>query len=241
MPKISPIFLVKVFLFFGLLLQSAHSQADVPRLLIADSLFSQRSYKEAMEIYEVNFEEGVYSPSMLLKMAFIAEGIGNREDATLYLSKYYDLSPNPQTISKIKTLTGQAELIGYEVSDGMRIFLLLVEFKEIIVGALTLFLIMSLILLWSKGKKITEAKFYWPSFLLIGIIFLANNFLDGPTTALITSSPSLIRTKPSAGGEMIELVEPGHRVTITSSKDIWYEIEWKDRVAYIKKDEVTRL
>ncbi|MEY2704148.1 MAG: hypothetical protein RL407_210, partial [Bacteroidota bacterium] len=40
---------------------------------------------------------------------------------------------------------------------------------------------------------------------------------------------------------MIELVEPGHRVTITSSKDIWYEIEWKDRVAYIKKDEVTRL
>jgi hypothetical protein len=241
MPKISSIFLVKVFLFFGLWLQSAHSQADVPRLLIADSLFSQRSYKEAMEIYESNFQEGVYSTSMLLKMAFIAEGIGNREDATLYLSKYYDLSPNPQTISKIKTLTGQAELIGYEVSDGMRIFLLLVEFKEIIVGALTLFLILSLILLWSKGKKITEAKFYWPSFLLIGIIFLANNFLDGPTTALITSSPSLIRTKPSAGGEMIELVEPGHRVTITSSKDIWYEIEWKEKVAYIKKEEVTRL
>jgi len=241
MPKISPIFLVKVFLFFGLLLQSAHSQADVPRLLIADSLFSQRSYKEAMEIYEVNFKEGVYSPSMLLKMAFIAEGIGDREGATLYLSKYYDLSPNPQTISKIKTLTEQTELVGYEISDGMRIFLLLVEFKEIIVGALTLFLIMSLILLWSKSKKIKEAKFYWPSFLLTGIIFLANNFLDGPTTALITSSPSLIRTKPSAGGEMIELVEPGHRVTITSSQDIWYEIEWKDRVAYIKKDEVTRL
>lgn len=241
MPKISSIFLVKVFLFFGLWIQSTHSQADVPRLLIADSLFSQRSYKEAMEIYEANFQEGVYSTSMLLKMAFIAEGIGDKENATLYLSKYYDLSPNPQTISKIKTLTEQTELIGYEVSDGMRFLLLLVEFKEIIVGALTLFLILSLILLWSKGKKITEAKFYWPSFLLIGIIFLANNFLDGPTTALITSSPSLIRTKPSAGGELIELVEPGHRVTITSSKDIWYEIEWKEKVAYIKKDDVTRL
>ena len=71
--------------------------------MIADSLFNQRSYKEAMEIYEVNFQSGIYSTSMLLKMAFIAEGIGDSERATLYLSKYYDLSPNPQTISKIKT------------------------------------------------------------------------------------------------------------------------------------------
>jgi len=47
--------------------------------MIADSLFNQRSYKEAMEIYEVNFESGIYSTSMLLKMAFIAEGIGDSE------------------------------------------------------------------------------------------------------------------------------------------------------------------
>jgi hypothetical protein len=75
----------------------------------------------------------------------------------------------------------------------------------------------------------------------MGIIFLSNNFLKGPSTGLITSSPSLIRTKPSAGGERIDLVEPGHRVIIKSSKDIWYEIEWKDQVAYIKKEDVTRL
>jgi transketolase C-terminal domain/subunit len=37
------------------------------------------------------------------------------------------------------------------------------------------------------------------------------------------------------------MVEPGHRVTIKSSKDIWYEIEWKEQIAYIKKEDVTRL
>ena len=241
MPRATTIFLVKVSIFFAFLLQSVHCQADVPRLLIADSLFAQRSYKEAMEIYEVNFESGVYSTSMLLKMAFIAEGIGDSERATIYLSKYYDLSPNPQAISKIKTLTGQAELVGYEVSDGMRFVLFLVEYKEILVGALTLFLIMSLIFIGSKGRKLSETRFYWPSILLMGIIFLSNNFLKGPSTGLITSSPSLIRTKPSAGGERIDLVEPGHRVIIKSSKDIWYEIEWKDKIAYIKKEDVTRL
>ena len=194
-----------------------------------------------MEIYEVNFESGIYSPSMLLKMAFITEGIGDSERATLYLSKYYDLSPNPQTISKIKTLTGQAQLVGYEVSDGMRFVLFLVEYKEILVGSLTLFLIMSLIVLWSQGKKLTEARFYWPSSLLIALIFLANNFLNGPSTGLVTTSPTLIRSKPTAAGDFIDLVEPGHRVKIKSSKDIWYEIEWKEQTAYIKKEDVTRL
>lgn len=178
---------------------------------------------------------------MLLKMAFISEGIGDNENATLYLSKYYDLSPNPQTITKIKSLTGQNELIGYEVSDGMRFVLFLVEYKEIIVAALTLVLIMSLIFLWSKGKKLTEARFYWPSVILITLIFATNNFLQAPNAALVTKSPTLIVSEPSAGGELVDLVEPGHRVKIKASKDIWYEVEWKEKIAYIRKDNVTRL
>jgi len=241
MQSLKSIFLTKLSIFFILFLQSIHCQANVRQLLVADSLFNQRSYKEAMEIYQVNFQLGVYSPSMLLKMAFISEGIGDSEKATLYLSKYYDLSPNPQTISKIKTLTGQSELVGYEVSDGMRFVLFLVEYREIIVGSLTLFLIMSLIFLWSKGNKLTEARFYWPSVILISVIPMTNNFLKGPNTALVTSSPTLIMTKPTAGGVPVDLVEPGHRVKIRSSKDVWYEIEWKDQIAYIKKENVTRL
>ncbi|WP_245588163.1 SH3 domain-containing protein [Algoriphagus terrigena] len=204
-------------------------------------MFQQRSYQEAMAIYQTNYQSGIYSPSMLLKMAFISEGIGDKENATLYLSKYYDLSPNPQTITKIKSLTGQSELVGYEVSDGMRFILFLVEFREVIVGALTLILIISLIFLWSKGNKLTEARFYWPSVILITLIFATNNFLKAQNAALVTKSPTLIVSEPSAGGELIDLVEPGHRVKIKASKDIWYEVEWKEKIAYIRKDNVTRL
>lgn len=241
MPSLKSIFLTKLSIFFFLFLQSIHCQADVPQLLVADSLFQQRSYKEAMEIYQTNYQSGIYSPAMLLKMAFISEGIGDNENATLYLSKYYDLSPTPQAITKMKSLTGQAELVGYQVSDGARFILFLVEYKEIIVGALTLFLIISLIFLWSKGNKLTEARFYWPSVILITLIFVANNFLKPQNTALVTSSPTFIVSKPSAAGELIDHVEPGHRVKIKASKDIWYEVEWKEKISYIRKDQVTRL
>lgn len=209
--------------------------------MIADSLFTQRSYKEAMEIYQLNYQLGIYSPAMLLKMAFISEGIGDKENAALYLSKYYDLSPNPQTITKIKGLTGQNELVGYEVSDGMRFVLFLVEYKEIVVAVLALLLVVSLTYSWSKREIPSEAKFYWPAAFLIALIFVVNNFLKGPNTGLVTGSPTYIVSKPSAGGELVDRVEPGHRVKIRSSKDVWYEVEWKDQIAYIKKDKVTRL
>jgi hypothetical protein len=241
MPSFKSIFLAKLSIFFFIFLQSIHCQANVPQLMVADSLFNQRSYKEAMEIYQENYQLGIYSPSMLLKMAFITEGIGDKENATLYLSKYYDLNPNPQTITKIKSLTDQNELVGYEVSDGMRFVLLLVEYKEIIVGILALFLISSVIFLWSKENKLIEGRFYWPSIILITLVFAINNFLKGPNTGLVTGSPTYIVSKPSAGGELVDRVEPGHRVKIRSSKDVWYEVEWKEQIAYIKKEKVTRL
>ncbi|MEN2284516.1 SH3 domain-containing protein [Algoriphagus sp. SE2] len=222
-------------------MQSINCQADVFDIERADSLFQQRSYKEAMEIYQENYQLGIYSPAMLLKMSFISEGIGDKELATLYLSKYYDLNPNSQTISKIKNLTGQSNLVGYEVSDTERFILFLVEYKEIMVGALAVFLVISLIMLWVNGRKVSEARYYWPSIFLIILIFITNNFLKAPRTALITQSPTMIVSKPSAGGELVDRVEPGHRVKIRSSKDIWYEVEWKNQTAFIKKDNVTTL
>ncbi|NVJ87595.1 MAG: hypothetical protein HWE15_14925 [Algoriphagus sp.] len=235
------IFLVKLSLFFVFILQASYSQAFTPDLLKADSLFENRSYKEAMEIYVPNYQNGLYSPAMLLKMAFIAEGIGDKEQATLYLGKYYDINPNPQIIEKIKNLTGQSSLSGYEVSDKDRFLLFLVEYKESILLVLSVALLISLgTTIWTKWKKNTRTT-YWPVVILVLVIFMVNNFLMEPRSGLVTHSPSYIVSKPTAGGEMLEMIEPGHRLKIRSSKDIWYEIEWKNRVAYIRKDQVTRM
>ena len=241
MPNVKSIFLTKLLIFLSISLQSIHCQADVFALEKADSLFNSRSYKEAMEIYDFNYQSGVYSPAMLLKMAFITEGIGDNERATLYLSKYYDLDPNPEAITKIKSLTGQSSLVGYQVSDGQRFMIFLTEYQDYIVGVLAIFLVLSIITSWITGRKSEKTQNFWPTVLLILLIFVANNFLNGPRTGLVTSSPTFIVTEPTAGGELVDMVEPGHRVRIKSSKDIWYEVEWKDKRAYIKKEDVTRL
>lgn len=241
MQNANTIFLTKLLLFTFLFIQSIHCQADVIALERADSLFSERSFKEAMELYEENYAQGLYSPAMLLKMAFIAEGTGDNEGATLYLGKYYELSPNPQVINKIKSLTKQVNLEGYEVSDSERFLLFLVEYDQLIIGALSVALILSIILVFISYIRKTKSPVYWPTALLIVAIFFANNFLKSSKSALITNSPSLILSEPTAAGELIQRVEPGHRVKIVGSEDIWYEIKWKEKVAYIKKENVAML
>lgn len=97
------------------------------------------------------------------------------------------------------------------------------------------FLVLSILTSWITGRKSEKTQTFWPTILLIVLIFGANNFLNGPRTGLVTSSPTFIVTKPTAGGELVDMVEPGHRVRIKSSKDIWYEVEWKNERAYIKR------
>jgi tetratricopeptide (TPR) repeat protein len=239
MQKLRPFFLVKLPLIFLLILQSINSQADTGRLFSADSLFQSKNYQEALVIYEsILNEEQAYSPAMLLKMAFISEGMGDYPKTILYLSKYYEHNPNPQIPSKIKELTNQNSLIGYSMSDREQFFSILTDNGHLITSVLGLLLILSLIALVLKGFK---AGYAVASLFLIGLVALSNNFLKKPETGIITGSPSLVMDHPSAGGNLIRQVASGHRVVIKSSVDIWYKVEWGDQTAYIRKNQVTKI
>lgn len=239
MQKLRPFFLIKLPLIFLLILQSISSQADTGRLFHADSLFQSKNYQEALVIYEsILNEEQAYSPAMLLKMAFISEGIGDYPKTTLYLSKYYEHNPNPQIPNKIKELTNQNSLVGYSMSDRDQFFSVLTDNGQLITSVLGLLLIGSLIALVLKSFK---AGYAVVSLFLIGMVGLSNNFLQKPETGIITGSPSLVMDHPSAGGNLIRQVGSGHRVIIKSSVDIWYEVEWGDQTAYIKKDQIVKI
>ncbi|MBW3470520.1 hypothetical protein EGN73_22325 [Arthrospiribacter ruber] len=242
MQSITRIFLTKFIIFFITFLQSFNCQADINKLNKADSLFGNQAYQEAYVIYEDLLQnEDAYSPAMLLKMAFIAEGTGDFSKASFYLAKYYDENPNPRVITKIKTLTEQSSLVGYELTDRDRFLKFLTDVQSELTAVFAFLLIVSLILLLVYNKNVIRPKYYLPTIFLLVLVFVANNFLSGPKTGIVTGSPTLVMDKPTAGGKLIKVVDPGHRVVIKSSKDIWYEVKWGDRKAYVKKESVTRL
>jgi tetratricopeptide (TPR) repeat protein len=242
MPNLNRIFIAKLIIFFAVFLQSFNCQADISKLQKADSLFVTKNYQEAMIIYEDLLQnDEIYSPAMLLKMAFISEGIGDYANGSFYLAKYYDLNPNPRVITKIKTLTEQSNLIGYELNDRDRLMKFLSDLQMEITSAFAFLLILSLILLFVFRKTADQPRHYLPTLFFLVLTFVANNFLSEPNTGIVTGSPTLVMDKPTAAGKLLNVAYPGHRVVIKSSKDIWYEVTWGNQRAFIKKENITQL
>lgn len=239
MPNLQQIFLTKLTLFFLVFAQSFNCQANTVTLEKADSLFASKNYQEALVIYEeILQKDQAYSPAMLLKMAFISEGIGDFPKTTLYLSKYYDHNPTPQIPDKIKELTNQTSLTGYNVSDRERFFNMLTDYSQEITSTLAVFLVLSLIMLVVRGFR---KEYFISSIFLLCLVFLSNNFMGKPDTGIITGDPTLIMSHPSAGGNLLKNVSPGHRVVIKSSIDMWYQIEWENQRAFVRKDNISKI
>ncbi|SEJ06035.1 SH3 domain-containing protein [Cyclobacterium xiamenense] len=241
MPNLKWIFIVFLSAFSLINPQEADCQGQSISLLQeADSLFSQKQYKEALQIYEqILYEEETYSPAMLLKMSFITEGMGDFGKASLFLSKYYDYNPNPSIIDKIKSLTDQNRLEGYEISDQDRFLSVILDYKMELTAFFALLLMVSLIMVYLSSTR--QSPFLVPAFIFLLLVFVGNNFTDPPEKAIITGSPVLIMDSPSAAGNLVKRVEMGHRVTIHSSEDMWYRIRWGNRDAYIKKSDVSKI
>ncbi len=240
MPNLRPLFIVNFVLFLFVSPQFVEAQSNAQKLNNADSLFSSNQYKEALAIYEgLLLENEAYSPAMLLKMGFISEGIGDYGKASLYLSKYYEFNPNPRVINKIKSLTDQTNLVGYEVSDKDRFLKVLVDLKMEITGLFAFLMVLFLILIFLVPKK--RSVFFIPAAICLVLAFVGNNFLKTPDTAIITGGTVLIMDQPTSAGNLVRRVNAGHRVTIEASKDIWYQIKWGNQKAFIKKNDVSKI
>lgn len=236
------IFLRNFTIILFVFTQSFNCQANTLGLQKADSLFNTNNYQEAMTVYKNLLQhDEVFSPAMLLKMAYISEGKGDFSNASFYFAKYYDINPNPKVITKIKTLTEQQNLIGYELTDWDRFFKFTTDLQQEITLIFLGILLISLMLLLIFKQKANKPKYYIPSLILILLVFVSNNFLKQSATGIVTGSPTIIMDKPTAGGKLIKNVDPGHRVIIKSSKDIWYEIEWGKQKAFVKKESITQL
>src|SRR6478735_4065061 len=109
-----------LFISATLLLIGFHCHAQ-NSLSKADSLFKAKHYTESLELYQHYYQSGNYSPAMLLKMAYIQEGLGKISQSIYYLQLYYQASADEQALRKIEELAAKNKLEGY-TSDSDQTF-----------------------------------------------------------------------------------------------------------------------
>jgi hypothetical protein len=238
--KISVLFVI----FSPLMAKPAYAQADKITLSTADSLFQKQHYTEAFDIYaQILDEQQLYSPQMLLKMAYIKEGLHDYTGAMYYLHLFYTKEPSRSVLRKMEELALAHRLQGYEYND---LLFFKTQLSKHYIRILELMLLAAVVTAtvtffsWRKGYKFSGIFKVGFSLYLLFILYYIN-FLDMGDAGIIKSNHVAIMSAPSAGGEWLATATEGHKVPITGEQDIWYEIKWKGEKAYIRKNNVLEL
>lgn len=232
--KLKTLFFYPFFIFIF----STSSAQTEGSLSLADSLFVKTKYTEAFAIYTTVFSSSKATESMLLKMAFIKEGLGDYVQSLYYLDQYYNLTFDKSVLIKMQELANENSLKGYDFED-KDFFLNFLHFHwiEIQLGlvAISIFLL-AFIYQSRKRKRMPMGMPVLQLIVLAVFLILSNNWVE-KDTAIITS-PTLLMSGPSAGAEPVGWVNEGHKVDVIDESDVWTKIQWETNDAYIRNSKL---
>lgn len=238
--KIILLFLVLVFTSSI----TALGQVFLRDIEVADSLFKEKKFTESFDIYKAIHETGEHaSPAMLLKMAYIREGLGDEAGALFYLNSYYLQTTNDKVFEKMEQLADENNLNGYEYSDQDWFFNIYYQYQyHILFSLLVVGLSQCTLVVYKKIVKIKKS--YTVGFgllFVIVIIFIAVNFGAEYNQGILVKNNSYIMSAPSASADVLDVSKAGHRVQILGTEDVWLKIQWGNQIGYIKDIYVRQL
>lgn len=229
-------FIVLIFLSF-LSSLSLFGQISQHRLTPADSLFDAKRYTQALSKFEGVINNQEYTPAMLLKMAYIYEGLGNIAKTQYFLNLYFLATNDDSVLDKMETLATSHELEGYEVSDQQRIWLAIKSFKSAYL--LVLIGLTALAGAWAVHRKRLNKKIIFPVVMQVVLcltLVVLLQLVKSSDYAIVVEPNTYIMTGPSAGADVLEVIDAGHRVQLLGRKDVWLKIRWRDQDAYLKEE-----
>ncbi|QMU29174.1 tetratricopeptide repeat protein [Adhaeribacter radiodurans] len=229
-----------IFFFFFISAQPTYCQENKFSIIIADSLFQQKHYTEALAHYEkILANNQQYSPRMLLKMAFIKEGQHDFTGAMYYLHLYYSKTPNRAVLRKMEDLAQAHQLTGYEYSD-LQFFKTQFNkyYLHLLEGMLVLAVIIITFTFFRRQNKPVSSNFKLGLVFYLGFILYYINYLDFGQEGIIRHNRIPVMSAPSAGATWLATANQGNKLKLTGEKDIWYEVQWKNQRAYIRKQNI---
>ncbi len=233
---------------FLLLLVGAYTGSAQPAtdalLRQADSLFAAQQFTQSFALYDSLYRHyNRISPAMLLKMAYIKEGLGDITLAEYYLNEYYLATHNDLAMQKMAKLADEYQLEGYEQNDLTFFFNLYYKnYDWLVLTMLAICLTLLAVVVYQKVKhRSVSVSAVIILLLFTAGLFLLVNFGRAYNRGVIVKNNTFIMAAPSAGADVLDVTGKGHKVIIKGREDVWYKIIWKDRTGYVKNTQVDLL
>ena len=215
---------------------SAEDKRSLP-LAKADSLFNKKQYTQALEVYQSIFSSGQYSPAMLLRMAYIQEGLNHLGESLYYLNLYFLATDDSQALKKMEELAKKNNLQGYETDELTQALTLLQENYTSIAMALTALCLFVLSFMYVQTTRKNEKPLLSgiALLMLLAVLFVHVNYSKKAQRAIVAGSPTYLMSGPSAASSVVAIIGEGHQLQIRGKEDVWLKVTWKDGEAWVKE------
>ncbi len=226
-----------ILLFITSLMASGTVFGQNALLSRADSLFTAGKYTESFAMYdEILTENHQYSPAMLMKMAYIKEGLNQYSEALYYLNLCYLKTADQDILVKMDELAEARNLRGYSVNDQDIIYTFFYRYYPYIIGLLIALAFLFLSLVYRERFRLNQSGKV-PAFFMLAVLaalFYMLNFGLSYDKGIVNDSTAYLMEGPSAGADVVEVIGKGHRLEINGQKDVWIKTSWDNRPVYIK-------
>lgn len=206
------------------------------RLKQADSLFKARQYMQSVEHYQAILDNKQYTPAMLLKMAYVHEGLNHTGEALYCLNLYYLATRDARTLDKMEAMATKFGLEGYKNSDFDRALALYHDYHLPVSTGLAAVLIFLMSLAYYLKKRDRKPVATLTLAVLFMILMVAHvNAGDKLARAIIVNPHTYVMSGPSSGAPVVSVLPAGHRVEVVGQRDVWLQVKWNDQTVYIKE------
>lgn len=215
--------------------------AQTPNEMVktADSLFVGKQYTQSLELYEQVLKQHHHSPAMLLKMAYIEEGLGQLSKSLYYLNLYYLASDDEQALVKMEELANKHRLQGYKSNQARQLSLLWRKYDGTIINVLIgCTILLFALLFYLKRQKRNLMPVAMALLIFLTILFIQINLNQGAHSGIVHFNSTYLMSGPSAGSSVVGIVEEGHMLDVVGKKDVWVRAKWMNQEVYIKEDQI---
>lgn len=177
---------------------------------------------------------------MLLKMAYIEEGLGKIGSTLYYLKLYYLASSDEQAQHKIEELAAKFNLTGYSNETNHLKQWIDKNQLRVLAGLSGLLLIVSAVLFLQRKKSQPPWLATTGIVLISGFILYFNNSAT-TNSVIVGNGNAYLMEGPSAGAPVATILSEGNQLESLGAEDVWLKVKWNDKVVYVKENAVLKV
>jgi tetratricopeptide (TPR) repeat protein len=226
------------FIFWTFFSQPVLAQNNSRTLAKADSLFEAGAYEQAYPLYrQVLRQEQLVSNRLLLRMAYIQEGLEHYPAALYYLSLAQARQPRAATWRKMTELAQNYRLTGYTNTWQQQLLITIRRYYYRVLQALLVGAVVGGTLLLVRHHQTGTG--WWAVYAgYIGLTVVYLNMFGPEKVGIVSQSTAALMAAPSPGATWLTTAAAGDRLVVVGQRDIWYEVQWRGQPAYIRRHDL---